>query len=198
MITTQKTYYVLANPKRPRWIPKEPADNVDVGFAIGFGVLMGLVVGMLSALIADAVYLNGSGVDDSDAATGWQVLPYFVVCIVLGMILPIVHQRVLPKRFPPTYFTNSEHLKMHKEYLTLSPAARSHAQDAYDALAAFNDASYSYNSLAYSLRDEAQTIWDSTYTALKQNESIDNIELHEDRVRNARNTLEAIKSSQIK
>lgn len=199
MISDKKTDYRLANPKQRSWIPDEPESAGDTGLFMLFMVLVSAMVGLILALVADAAFLGGMGMSKESEASGLQFFTTMFVPVALSLIGTPIWSMVLPRLMKPTYFTTEAHKSAHREFMRLSSTGQAHAQEAYDALAGFDVVpSYDYNSdnggAEYTLFVAASSVWDDTLKIIQRRERSGGLELHQDRLDNARQALESLKN----
>lgn len=197
MIVDTKTPHWVANKKKPRWVGDEPE---DAGFATMIAIAVGGVaffVSMLITMALDALVLGGPGTDGVNEMTGREVLPFLTIPPVVGFLGSLFYTQIAPMLFKRTYFSNQYHRVAYLEFWSLSPEGRVHAQDAYDALAAFDNPEYlHYTPSSTSLNSvftEAADIWDKTYAVVRARDENSRIELYTDRLHNAREALESLK-----
>lgn len=144
----------VKNPNLPWTVTDDPMDDkflvVMIGGVIG---LLGGVGGMLFALILDAAFVSGSGVNG--AAEAGDAL-YGAVSgggVMLAIAGYLWNQVIGPKRYPPLEFPSSEHKDVYKAWNAMSAEDQDLFRNAYKAINNADPGTRAFN--------EACEIWDT-------------------------------------
>ena len=194
MIVQHKTPHVLPHSKMPGWGSIEPESGGDTVWCMSVGLFFGGVAGFVLALGADLAFLNGAGMSASTEAEGSQIAPFFIIPPIISIICMFILAQVLPRVFKPKYFSNPNHRDVYVKYMKLDVTQKSFAQEAYDAVAAF-DAPFNdsrYGTEQCDLYREALQLWEKTYETLRTRELGGDAVSHKERILAAKNALETI------
>lgn len=196
MIVDYFTYNSVPNPDRPRYVPEYNPSNTagDAAFLAAVSAVVGLLAGLVTLVIADSLFLGGAGMDEGTTeATFREGAPYFFSPVVLFPIIVVAWFYFLPKRYKTVYFTTHQHETAYKQFMGLDAGARPLAQDAYDAIAAFDAVDdYGTDQAEYELFKDAWRIWSDTYDKVRRMNAGVDMDMHRDRIEQAERSLKIL------